>query len=415
MTRKLFTRALVPLAAVAVTVGAAGSAHASQLCSADPTNPLPSPVFVSGSSAVGNFLKGVGAALAGTTTIVYTSPGSCQGVDAIFNGTALGTGTATYWDTTGTAHTCTLANEKADVGVSDVYYTSCTAPYVFTSLPAGVTETHGPNQVMNFVVPFASTQSVISAQAAYMIYGFGAATNAVMPWTDPTVIFQRGAASGTQSMLAQAIGVHADKWLPDPAPAGAPNIVSGGSTGMLNAVVTAGMTSANTPIGILASDVTDGTTASTVDGGAPVSHRTQVKILAYQHYNQDCAWLPDSSSTSYDKKNVREGHYALWGPIHFFTNSTKAAATNLVGYFAGTVATPTGVNLLQLEIVGHTVPQCAMKVQRSAEIGPMTPYTSTSPCGCYLESLVGTTSCAACSSTTPCATGTCSNGFCEGT
>ena len=418
MKRKLFTRALVPLAAVAVTVGAAGTAAASQLCSNDPTTPLPSPVFITGSSAVGNFLQGIGAALAGTTTLVYASPGSCQGVDAVFNGTKMGTGTATYWNSAGVAQTCTLANETADVGVSDVFYTSCTAPYIFTALPTGVTESLGPNQVMNFVVPFSSTQSIISAQAAYLIYGFGAAKNAVMPWNDPTVIFQRGAASGTQSMLAQAIRVPADKWLPNPS-GGLPNVVAGGSTGMFNAVVGAGKTNPNTAIGILASDVTDKSVTTVSDGGTTtVSNRTQIKILAYQHTGQECAWLPDSSSTAFDKRNVRAGHYVPWGPIHFFTSSTKQAAKDLVGYFAGTTTPPTGVKLLDLEIKGHTVPQCAMQVQRSAEIGPMTAYkpAAGTACGCYMEELLapGTSGCTACSGTTGCsATQTCSNGYCE--
>lgn len=413
MKRMLWIRAVLPLGTAAAAMAMASPAAAATC------DTLPNPVYITGSSAVGNFLQGIGAALAATTTIVYASPGSCQGIDAAFNGTKMGTGTATYWDATGTAQNCTLTNPTADIGVSDVYYTSCTAPYIFTAVPAGVTETLGPNQVMNFVVPFSSTQSIISAQAAYLVYGFGAAKNVVMPWSDPTVIFQRGAASGTQAMLAKAINVPADKWLPDPS-GGLPNVVAGGSTGMFNAIVNAGKTGPSTTIGILASDVTDkSTSTANADGGTTtVSNRSQVKILAYQHYGQDCAWLPDSSSTAFDKRNVREGHYALWGPIHFFLASTKQQAKDLVGYFGGTTATPAGVSLLDLEIKGHTVPACAMKVQRSAEIGPMTAFkpAAGTACGCYLEELLapGTSGCTACAGGTGC-TGatTCSNGYCE--
>jgi ABC-type phosphate transport system substrate-binding protein len=416
MKRMLWMKVAVSVAAAAA-VGSAALPASATLCTADPTTPLPNPVFITGSSAVQNFLAGLGQALAGTTTIIYTSPGSCNGVDAVFNGTKMGTGTAIYWDSTGTAQNCTLANETADVGVSDVYYSSCTAPFVFTMIPAGVAESFGPNQVMNFVVPFASNQSIISAQAAYLIYGFGSMTNVVTPFTDPTTIFQRGAASGTQSMLAKAIGVPADKWKPFPAPMGAPNVVTGGSNGMLKAVVMAGATSPNTTIGILASDVTDKTIAG-VDGGPPTVVRSEIKILAYQHYGQQCAWLPDSTSTAFDKRNVRHGHYPLWGPLHFYTKTAglKQQAKDLVGYFAGTTAPPASVNLLDLEIKGHTVPTCAMKVQRSAEIGPMTPYKDTNPCGCYMEELLspGSSGCMACTGTTGCsATQTCSHGYCE--
>jgi hypothetical protein len=380
-------------------------------------------VFITGSSAVQNFLAQIGAALAGTTTIIYTSPGSCVGVNAIFTagqpGSDLGTGSATYWDSAGASHTCTLAKEAADIGVSDVYYSSCTAPYLFTSIPTGIHEDFGPNQVMNFVVPANSSASSISAQAAYLVYGFGAMTNfQVGPWTDPTVIFQRGASSGTQAMIAKGINVTADKWRPDPADGGLPNIVSGGSTGMFNAIVNAGKTNANTPIGILASDVTDKTIPG-VDGGPSTTNRAQVKILAYQHYGQECPWLPDSTSAAFDKRNVRAGHYALWGPVHFYTKTAglKQAAKDLVGYFNATVNPPAGVSLLDLEIKGHTVPQCAMTVQRTAEVGAMSSYKDANPCGCYMEELLapGTSGCTSCATDAGAcgANQKCSHGYCE--
>ena len=56
-------------------------------------------------------------------------------------------------------------------------------------------------------------------------------------------------------------------------------------------------------IGILASDVAD-------------SYRDRLRILAYQDYGQRCAFTPDSSETSKDKRNVRDGHYPIFGPLH---------------------------------------------------------------------------------------------------
>ncbi|HEY8943355.1 MAG TPA: hypothetical protein VIM73_03790, partial [Polyangiaceae bacterium] len=44
---------------------------------------LTNPVFISGSSAVQPVLAGLGKALAGTTTIVYSKQGSCTGVSGI--------------------------------------------------------------------------------------------------------------------------------------------------------------------------------------------------------------------------------------------------------------------------------------------------------------------------------------------
>ncbi|HEY2511852.1 MAG TPA: hypothetical protein VGI39_13380, partial [Polyangiaceae bacterium] len=65
--------------------------------------------------------------------------------------------------------------------------------------------------------------------------------------------------------------------------------------------------------------------------------------------------------------------------------------------------------------VGLT-PDCAMQVQRSGDGAPLTSYAPAAPCTCYFLSKVPNAqplpgSCVACTST--CATGTCSNGYCE--
>jgi hypothetical protein len=172
----------------------------------------------------------------------------------------------------------------------------------------------------------------------------------------------------------------------------------------------ANSTSPEATIGILASDVAD-------------VNRASVRALAYQTWGQDCAYLPDSSATSFDKLNVRNGHYAMWGPIHFYAKvnasgtPTNPAAANLIGYFDGTVATPSGVNLLQLEIQGHTVPDCALQVQRSTEDGPVSAYTPATPCGCYFDfAATGTTTCASCTMDSNCTVAGashCRYGYCE--
>jgi ABC-type phosphate transport system substrate-binding protein len=393
MKRTLWKKAIVCLAAGAAAGTLAGTAAAGNPdCST-----LPGSTYITGSSAVKPLVAGLAKALAGTTTLIYKGQGSCTGVDAILNGTKI-TGTASYWDNTGTENTCnlSLAGDVADVGVSDVFATTC--PMV-TSLPADVGDFFGPNQVMSFVVPTASSQTMISAEAAYFVYGFGMAGMAA-PWTDETFIFQRSATSGTQAMIATAINVPPNKWK---------GVMESSSGNMLSALVAAATTGPEKAIGILASDVAD-------------ANRDKVKILAYQHFKQDCAWLPDSSATSFDKLNVRDGHYPIWGPLHLLakvdTNKVpvKPDAANLIGYFTGKVATPAGVNLLDLEIAAHTVPACAMKVQRTAELGPVSAYTPAQPCGCYFEAKANaSTTCAACAKDSDC-TGSathCRYGYCE--
>lgn len=434
MKRKLFVKALVPFAAIAATVGAASPASAVQ-CIADPTAPLglPNPLLLVGSSAVANLVAAMGTALANASTpvtILYSTPGSCQGANVVIPGIVppnttatlapVGTGTATYYPKAGGAPlTCTLNNEPSTVlpvvALSDVSYTSCRNVTFPATLPAGVAEFVGPIQTMNFIVPFGSTANSISAQAAYFVFGFEG-SGGVMPWANTNMnadVFVRGDSSGTQSMLAIGIGAPAQFFH---------GTVEGGSGAMLTAVGNVPAANANSAIGILSSDIIEGATNNA--GATPL-----VKGLAFQAYNQDCPYYPNSASGTHDKQNVRDGHYALWGPERFYTAvnasnvPTNMFAAQWVGYFNETVAPPftNGYqDLLKTEINQFLVPQCAMKVQRAnnVEIGPVSTYTPTTPCGCFFDSLKATagTSCAACTLDTDCKSASapkCHYGYCE--
>ena len=59
------------------------------------------------------------------------------------------------------------------------------------------------------------------------------------------------------------------------------------------------------------------------------------------------------------------------------------------------------------------VPDCAMRVAKSFDGGPISLYKPAESCTCRFESIVDTTSCAQCDSTHTCATGTCRAGYCE--
>jgi hypothetical protein len=403
--RKVFQGAIAGIVAGACVLAATSEARAANC------DTLPKPVYVTGSSASKPFLAGVAGALSGTVTIVYVTGGSCVGVNAIVPGvsgsaTQIPAGTATIWEATGAEVSggCTLAAPvNADVGVSDVFAKSCTG---VTTVPATVGDFFGPNQVMTFVVPKASSQNVISAEAAYLLFGFGATAGQVSPWTDPASIFIRNQNSGTQTMLGLAINVPANKWLGNDA---------GGSSQVLTNV--SGASNAEKAIGILATDLAD-------------ANRDKIKILAYKHYHQYTGFWPDKTATSFDKINVRDGHYPIWGPLHFLAlvdgtthKPAKTEVANLVGYFDGSVTPPASLplgpgkgtgSLLDLEIAKYDVPQCAMKVQRSTEMGDLAPYTPAAPCGCYFDfKATGATTCTACTSDATCGTGKCRNGYCE--
>jgi ABC-type phosphate transport system substrate-binding protein len=374
---------------------------------------LANPVYVSGSSAVQPVLQKVSQtlqALASPITLVYYKQGSCVGLqDITMPNTEKGTGT--YWDNTATAQTCNSATgvgDVIDVGVSDVYPTTCAGITLGTTQK----EFQGPIQTMTFVVPKASTESSISADAA-VVMGWAGTMYPVAPWTDHTQIFIRTPTSGTESMIGTAIGLVSSKW--------STMAVSEAGSGNVLTAIQGATANPNAAIGILATDVAD-------------AHRDTVKILAYQHTGQSCGYLPDSTATALDKINVRQGRYAIWGPLHLVSNvdangnpipgTGNPAGTNVatvMNYFTRNGLTDADTQtMIQNEAAAHTIPQCAMQISRMAEVGAEMSYQPPKPCGCYYESLVtgaAPTSCKACpNGNADCADGgtpTCRYGFCE--
>jgi hypothetical protein len=237
---------------------------------------------------------------------------------------------------------------------------------------------------------------VISGEAAYLVYGFGA-NSGIKFWSDPKSIFQRGPTSGTQTMIATALNLNASVWY-----GGTP---AGGAGGMITTLTTANTMMNGSAIGILGTaDIDPGRRAATAGNPSPV------KELAYQHFGQHCGYLPDSDKGTFDKKNVRNGHYAIWGQLHVYqTNTANSNASQVVGYLTGTMQTGK-LDVIASEAIAGVVPTCAMRVQRSKEVGPMSPFSPTTPCGCYYEFVAnGSTTCTACHMDSDCASigGTC--------
>jgi hypothetical protein len=184
----------------------------------------------------------------------------------------------------------------------------------------------------------------------------------------------------------------------------------------------------NASIGIVAADFADANRnpAAPPGGTAPPG----IKILAYKHTGQTCGYLPDSDATHYDKINVRQGRYAIWGQVHIVTAvDTTGTATNgmvntILQYFASVGRTPDQTltttqkqNMIDAEADAFTVPWCAMQVERTSEIGAPVPFAPTEPCGCYYEAHKASpvTACTMCADDTACSAPTpkCRYGFCE--
>jgi hypothetical protein len=186
------------------------------------------------------------------------------------------------------------------------------------------------------------------------------------------------------------------------------------STEVLSAVEAATSPQA---IGILGDEVFDANRGKGVD------------VLAFQAFNEASAYYPDSTTTSFDKQNIRDGHYGLWSPTVYITpvdgsgvpsNPAVKYITDLVLGNPGAAPPEGGTAIDGLgSIVGvGLTPNCAMQVQRAGDGAPLTAYAPTAPCTCYFLSKVSSpaplpASCVACSGSTPCATGSCFNGYCE--
>jgi hypothetical protein len=413
---------------------------------ADVCSNLTNPVYVSGSSAFKPVLGAVQNVLGSAVTIVYQSPGSCEGLDFVLNGT-LDTDTPVYFipGATGTVTTgsCTLpaAGATIDIGFSDVYAATCTATFD-PNLPAvgtGTADFLGPIQAMTFAVPVDSSENIISAEAAYMVFGFDAASGmTITPWTDPNQILVRFWDSGTLEMIGKAINLPGGKWKNATTKTGVQFETN--TAAMQGALNTAEMTASkqSTTIGILS-------TSGLVTGVS--------KGLAFQGVGQSCSYYPDSTSSKFDKINVRQGRYEIWGPEHMVTNvdgsgkpvgknSNTVAVQTLINALLSTsqalpaqsdAGTPEGgVTTLGEAEVGQIIkaisaptagfiPQCAMQVSRTSEIGPEASYVPPAACSCAYETATGTPlsghTCNACTTNADCtatpSTPTCHFSFCE--
>jgi hypothetical protein len=376
-------------------------------------------VYFAGSTAIQPVLQTMAmkfASLSPPISIIYQGQGvsSCKGLTDITTSMAE-TATPVWLQPGMPAVTCSIPTSgvQIDVGVSDVYPATCGN----VTVTAAQKEFLGPIQVMTMVVPKMSSESSISADAAYTVFGFGGQNYPVAPWSDPTAMFIRKPSSGTINMIGTAIGLPAAKWLADPMYM---NQHLAGSKDVLAALTNAAAMKPNAAIGILAADYAD-------------AHRDVLKILAYQHTGQACGYLPDSDAEHFDKINVRQGRYAIWGPVHLVVKVDADAGTGaplnpdvatVISYFTGAtldgtpLSTPDLQAVIDAEAAAYTIPSCAMQVGRIDEVGAEASYQPDVPCGCYYESKKQSTVssyCKSCNMDTDCSGSypKCRYGFCE--
>ncbi|HEY6881705.1 MAG TPA: hypothetical protein VI299_26945 [Polyangiales bacterium] len=386
-------------------LGWQGTVHAA------PCKDLPNPVIVAGSTAVGALLGKVAAKLNAAsgddkiTIVLAQNPnGSCRGVETLGADVtptgacvagACASGTANAYDSSGKATVACELDATAphiDLVLSDVYKESCPGE---TAKNPNLRDESLLVLPFGFIVPTASTQNAIDAKEAYYVFGRGGTAN-VTPWVNNDFILRRNNGSGTQITIYKNLNI------PINAPGGIDKMSTGGvRDGVKDA------TNAQAAIGIIGLDQSDG-------------YRSVVKSLAYRHFGQQKFYYADSTPNAYDKKNVRDGHYPLWGYEHGIYlvdgsgNPINPRAKKLVDILSGKLPLPGGDMVVENAQAG-TIPTCAMEVERTADGKDYTASTGES-CGCLYEKSVvqGSTSCTSCTSDANCASGQkCHHNYCE--
>jgi ABC-type phosphate transport system substrate-binding protein len=363
-------------------------------------------IVVAGSTAIQPFLAVLAPILSANTPpyqIAYQPSGSCTGAVYMFDPDPLKhvvkdikNKQAIIVNADGTTTPCTFgAGVQADVIASDVYGSTCNSAY---ALGDTLAEYFGPIQPMTFVVPATSSQQSISAEMAHVVFGLGNTDANSAPWTTPSLYFIRNSGSGTQQMISRAIGIDPKQWW------GRDRGSSGNVRDQLEAVDPSKSDSA---IGILSTDFAD-------------PARGQLRVLAFKDTGQTCAYYPDSTQFTRDKRNVRDGHYPIWGPVHFFARVAGGIPGPNAAAFVTRFTLPRlDKPLLDAITKSGLVPACAMTVQHTGEMGPFTPYSPPFQCGCYFEATVqggaAPASCIACAGPSDCpsAKPACNNGYCE--
>lgn len=362
----------------------------------------PNIIYITGSTNLPPLLEAVQPLLYKGTpayTAVFAPQTSCKGAASVYDPSMskhLITNTinnwAFYYNASGVQTFCLLdpAGNLVDVGESDVYPSSCG----YSPTP-GIADYPGPIQAITFVVPAASTQRAISAEAAHLVFAAGGDGGRAIPWIDPHYYFVRSSGTGTTQLPSRATNIDPTLWW------GLDRLSAGNLVDSMKAI---DPSFAERAIGLLSSDFAD-------------DNRNNLRELAFQQRGQHFAYLPDSNAVSTDKANVRDGHYPIWGAIHFLAATENGvplpAARALISQF--TVA-KLDENLVSAIIGAGFVPPCAMKVKHDMEVGTLSAFQPTFGCSCFYENQVNhTTTCHTCASTADCSSAApaCNYGFCE--
>jgi hypothetical protein len=362
----------------------------------------PNRIFVTGSTNLLPLIKAVQPLLSAGSpayTAFFAPQTSCKGAAAVYDPDPtkhliknIANNYAFYYDANGVQTFCLLdaAGNTVDVGETDVYPSSCG----YSPMP-GVADYAGPIQAIVFVVPSGSQQTSISAEAGHLVFAAGGDHGKAAPWIDPHYYFVRSSGTGTTQLPSRAIGHDPNAWW---------GIDRLSATNLVASMEAVDPSVSEQVIGLLASDFAD-------------KSRANLRELAFQQQGQTHAYLADSTAESFDKANVRDGHYPIWGAIHFVAPTVNGVPSQAAGALITQFSVPKlDQNLVAAIIEAGFVPPCAMKVTHTTEVGPLSAHQPPFGCGCFYDKQVnGATSCQMCGGPGDCPSTApaCNYGYCE--
>lgn len=380
---------------------------------AGPCSGVPNPVVVAGTPSAERLVQAVAKLLQlndpKPLTVVWqlSSSTSCKGVESVALDTLPGscaagaciTGTAKFWtlDPRDLApKTCDLdaTGTHVDLALSDVFPQTC--PAFSGAKPAGILDTLGPITPYAMVMAKSGPEAAIQAEEAHFVFSAGKAAG-VKPWLNDATIFLFGDKDAGQLLLGPRVKLGVGKWQ-GKLVTSADDLFSG----LQNEPATA--------LGILPTTIADPRRTS------------EARVMAFQAIGQHGAFYPDRRSTTFEKQNVRDGHYPLWGYLHALLRADPVQPTQPKSANGARVAgillaqsQVGGQDVLPMQVAAGFVPQCAMHIARTDDVSAPITYTPPDPCHCWFEKNVtnGMPSCMACPDGNTCAIGKCRRNFCE--
>jgi hypothetical protein len=391
---------------------------------------LPNPIFMEGTTAVVPVIRHLGAKLKklGTPhTLLYYANEGCTGVGQLVRPAQNKVRTVfEYYDEVDPTSvngkiiisTCNGGIDQVpDIAINDIYWASCPAAYnqtaLYGTLPSGYQEFLGPVQGL---VPIVASSYLyyndIMSEELLDLYMCGS-NGSIMTFTNSSTIYDYNCqGSGMRELFARGLGLANATAFPGLVGLGCNSTITAES--MVTNYV-APTTSPDTTIGYTSTEFYD-------------AYRDLVRAMKVRGVGQQRAYLPDSSLTSADKINLREGRYTLQGALKLTAQvdasgtPVNAGAKKVIDWMQDNPITDSGLKLPvpinAIYALNGVVPQCAMRVTKDSDQLGFKRYKHPMPCHCSFEMLAtGKTSipgCVACTDSSTCGTGqVCSQGYCE--